>query len=427
MVSPLVASRPGSLSIKFADQEEPVRINDFIWMSEGSSNTYLIQTRDGDILVNSGLGVEASVHRRCFQLASQSPIRYLLLTQGHVDHVGGIDLFKQDHPDMQVVAQANIFTCQEDDQRIQGFRYRRNVRFYPEFLKPVDAKTDFEHDSGLEQGQRQSVASPDVLFDRRHSIELGGLQIELISVPGGETTDSTLIWLPQHRVLFSGNTLGPLFPHFPNFYTIRGDKLRFALPYLDAIQTMIDLEPELLITGHFDPIAGAELLQTELCRLRDAVRYVHDKTVAGMNTGKDVFSLMDEIQLPPELEVGQEYGTVPWGVRAIYEGYAGWFQFRSTTELYSRQPASLYAEIATLAGADNLAARALELIDDGEVLAAIHLCEMALAGKSQPVLAWQVYLRAHEQLLAECHQRNRWQVYWLKGEINRARQALEEQ
>src|SRR5690606_19485999 len=120
-------------------------------------------------------------------------------------------------------------------------------------------------------------------------------------------------------------------------------------------------------------------------------------------------------------------GTVPWGVRAIYEGYAGWFHFRSTTELYSRQPASMYTEIAALAGADNLAARALELIDDGEALAAIHLCEMALAGESQPVLAWQVYLRAHEQLLAECHQRNRWQVYWLKGEIDRARQALEEQ
>ena len=47
----------------------------------------------------------------------------------------------------------------------------------------------------------------------------------------------------------------------------------------------------------------------------------HDQTVAGMNAGKDVYTLMREITLPPELDVGQGYGKVSWSVRAIWENY----------------------------------------------------------------------------------------------------------
>ncbi len=65
------------------------RINDFIVVSEGYSNTYLIQTRDGNIQVNAGIFFEAPVHERNFDAFSTDPVRTLILTQGHTDHVGG--------------------------------------------------------------------------------------------------------------------------------------------------------------------------------------------------------------------------------------------------------------------------------------------------------------------------------------------------
>ena len=46
---------------------------------------------------------------------------------------------------------------------------------------------------------------------------------------------------------------------------------------------------------------------------------MHDETVKGMNAGKDVHTLMAEIELPPELDVGQGYGKVSWSLRAIWE------------------------------------------------------------------------------------------------------------
>jgi hypothetical protein len=39
-----------------------------------------------------------------------------------------------------------------------------------------------------------------------------------------------VVWLPEHRVALVSNLFGPLFPHFPNLNTIRGDKYRFVEP-----------------------------------------------------------------------------------------------------------------------------------------------------------------------------------------------------
>jgi alkyl sulfatase BDS1-like metallo-beta-lactamase superfamily hydrolase len=210
----------------------------------------------------------------------------------------------------------------------------------------------------------------------------------------------------------------------PNLHTIRGDRLRFALPYIDACDTMLDLEPEVLLTGHFDPIVGKALIRDELQRLRDAVQYVHDETVRGMNEGLDPFTLMRTIRLPEHLQVGEAYGTVPWAVRAIWHGYGGWFYFQSTTELGDTPVRELYAELASVAGADELVRRATMRLERGEALHAIHLVEIALAGEPRHRGALQAYLQAHEQLLAASHPGNRWQRFWLQGEIEATRAAL---
>lgn len=420
MLTDLAKSRPGSVDMKFASQTEATRINDFIYMSQGSSNSYFLNTGNGDVLINTGLGVEAIVHKANFDRHVTGPLKYILITQGHVDHVGGIDLYKQ--PETKMIAQESVFKCQEDDARIQGIRASRNMRFYPEMVQPMIeamAKASKENLPLV-----QSTAEPDITFKDDYRFTCGDIRFELISIPGGETIDSTLIWLPDHKILFSGNCLGPLFPHMPNLYTIRGDKIRFIPPYLEVIETMMELGPELLITGHFDPIEGADLIKSELTRLRDAVVYLHDETLKGMNAGKEVWDLMEEIKLPDHLEVGEDYGTTPWTVRAIWEGYIGWFKYQSTTELYHVPHWKMYEELADLAGLGALNDRAGALLSEGKSLEAIHLCDIVLAKEEDNRAALETYVTAHEQLLARAHQGNRWEVYWLKAEIEEAKAKL---
>ena len=168
-----------------------------------------------------------------------------------------------------------------------------------------------------------------------------------------------VVWLPESRICFAGNLFSALFGHFPNLVTIRGDRYREALEFVESLDRVLALEPEILLVGHHQPVVGQALIRDELLRLRGAVQYVHDETVRGMNAGKDVYTLMREITLPPELEVGQGYGKVSWSVRAIWETYAGWFQHRSTTELYGASPDVVSADLVELAGGpDAVAERA---------------------------------------------------------------------
>ena len=151
-----------------------------------------------------------------------------------------------------------------------------------------------------------------------------------------------------------------------------------------------------------------------MTRLRDAIQYIHDQTVAGMNAGKDVRTLMREITLPPEYEVGQGYGKVAWDVRAIWENYSGWFHHRSTTELYPVGFDAVAADVVELAGADALVQRARAHLAEGRPVHAIHLAELV---PSDHQGAREVLRDAHENLLAGST--NFWERAWLTRQIAR--------
>jgi glyoxylase-like metal-dependent hydrolase (beta-lactamase superfamily II) len=418
MKSALTRSRPGAFDLGPASLDQAVRINDFIYTSTGASNAYLVVTPAGNVVINTGMGFEAPRHKRLFDAADSGPLKYIILTQGHVDHVGGVDVFRQ--PDTEVIAQKNNRECQADDERIQKFRRSRSFVFFAHIIRQAIRAAE-----GQVPNSEQAKPNPTIVFEDSYSFELGGFRFELFSVPGGETIDSLCVWLPQHRIVFTGNQFGPLFPHFPNFYTIRGDRYRHALPYIESLDRVLALEPEMLITGHFDPIRGKDLIREELTRLRAAVLYVHDETVRGMNDGKDVYTLMREIRLPEELEVGEGYGKVAWAVRAIWEGYAGWFQFRSATELYDVPAWKVYPEMVALAGgADVVAERAQARVAAGEPLEGLHLAEMALTAEPQNVAALRSQLAALELLLERSGGENFWEVGWLRHQIEETKRVL---
>jgi len=417
-VTRLFRSRPGGFDIRPASSPRATRINDFIYLSEGFSNAFLIVTSAGRIVVNTGMGFEAPVHKRNFDAVSTVPTRYVILTQGHVDHVGGVDFFRE--PGTAVVAQANNRYQQADDARLREFRAARSGFAFAESVLAGIARTAKD----LGPPPRQAAPVPTLTFDDRLDIELGGLRLELLSTPGGETTDSLVVWLPEHRICFAGNLFSALFGHFPNLVTIRGDRYRDALRFIESLDRVLALEPELLLVGHHEPVRGRDLIRDELARLRGAVQYVHDATVSGMNAGKDVHALMREIVLPPELEVGQGYGKVSWSVRAIWETYSGWFHHRSTTELYDVPAWSVHGDLVELAGGPGaVAERARAKLDAGMPLEAIHLAEVALAVEPDHPPALEVSLHAHERLEEESE--NFWLTSWLRHCRKEIRTRLE--
>lgn len=420
MKTELVRSRPGGFDILPAHDAAATCIEEGIYVSPGLSNTYLVVTRDGRVVINTGMGFEASVHRRNFDAVAASPIRAVILTQGHTDHVGGVHAFMEEGTEL--IAQENNLACQADDARIHALRVRRSAVFWGEAVKRASA-----HHASLSQGQgavSQSRPVPTLTFRDRHELMVGDTRFVLLATPGGETTDSLVIHLPERGVVFAGNVFSALFGHFPNLVTVRGDRLRFALPFVDSVNKVLALEPELLLTGHFGPIRGRELIRAELTRLRDAVAWVHDATVAGMNAGKDVYTLMREVRLPPELEVGEGYGKVSWSVRAIVEGYAGWFHHRSTTELYGVPHDAISADLVALAGADSLVSRADTRLQEGSPEAALHLVEHVLRVEPEHQAALALVVAIHAFMLERSGGENFWEVGWLRRQMSLAERRL---
>jgi alkyl sulfatase BDS1-like metallo-beta-lactamase superfamily hydrolase len=97
-----------------------------------------------------------------------------------------------------------------------------------------------------------------------------------------------------------------------------------------------------------------------------------------MNAGKDIFTLMREVKLPKELDVGESYGKLTWSVRGIYEGYAGWYDLNPAT-MYETPVASVFPDLVRMSGGPDAVVKvALERIDRNPV-ESLHLSDAALA------------------------------------------------
>src|SRR5579863_9227560 len=108
----LVEERPDMFALAQASPGKLFQVNELIWCSPGVSNVYLIKTAAGDIQLNAGMGVEAPTHKAELAPVRSGPLPYLILTQGHVDHVGGVSQLRA--PETKVIAQRNNAACQED-------------------------------------------------------------------------------------------------------------------------------------------------------------------------------------------------------------------------------------------------------------------------------------------------------------------------
>ena len=412
-VDQLIDTRPGRelLTPTYDDPAYPI-VDGLIYRSGGTTAAYMILTDSGRVIVNTGMGYEAPHHRRVFDAIRSGPTHHIITTQAHVDHVGGVDLFKEEGTTY--IAQANNPACQLDDKRIQDLRMRTAGIWFD--MLGTDAKRIYKQNPGVSMAQ--SAPAPDVLFDESHSLEVDGLRIELYAAVG-ETTDCCVVWLPEHRIALVSNLFGPLFPHFPNVNTIRGDRYRFVDPQLATNRMVRALRPEVLITGRHEPIVGADLIEASLERLHNAVTYVHDRTLEGINAGTDIWSLMREIALPPEIRVGQGYGKVSWAVRTFWEEYVGWFKLRSTTELYPDSADAALAELLGAAGVDAALAKAEEALARGDAPLAIRLGEAIAASSLEDPRLRGLMAGAHRYLLDNGGDQSFWEHGWLVTELAR--------
>jgi glyoxylase-like metal-dependent hydrolase (beta-lactamase superfamily II) len=386
-------------------------ITDYIFMAKDISNAYLVTTSTGDVMINTGFMDNAERTRRLLEPVRSGPLLYIILTQAHADHYGGVPVLRE--LVTKVIAERRFVDTWRYFHDLGPYLLRRSAKLWAGTVK-----------RGANPPPPPEVV-PDIVVDRRHEFELGGRRFEVISTPGGEALDSLVVWMPKERVAFTGNLFGPVFLAMPNLVTTRGDKPRLVQRYLPSLDTVRKLGAELLVTGHGDPIRGAEKIRAALDKMYAAVSYVNEAVIAGMNAGKDVHTLMREIKLPDDLKIGEFHGKVSWAVRSIWEEYSGWFHYDSTTSLYGVPRTSIDADLVELAGGVGpLAGRARTKMNEGRPLEALHLLDIALATDRTHAEALAVKKDALQALQRESGGSNLSEVMWLKSELAAVEAAL---
>ena len=387
------------------EQTEAIAITPFVFQANDVSNAYLVTTSEGDVMINTGFMDGAERTKRLFEPHRTGPLAFIILTQSHADHFGGLPLFVEEGT--QVVGGPNFNEALADMMGLQSFFGQRTMKLWGSTLNRGSAPKPVPD------------VVPDILVDRKLTIELGGRTFELISTPEGETIDSLTVWMPKEKIAFTGNTFGPVWLSMPFRNTLRGDKPRLVRNYLKSLETIRDLGAEIVVTGHGDAIVGKERIKADLDKMHAAVSHVRDYTLDGMKAGKDVHTLMREFAWPEGMEIGEFHGKASWAVKSIWREYSGWLHYEDgTTALYGVPRSAIDADLCEMVGGpDKLAERAQAKMDQNKPLEAIHLIDIALHVDPANLAALKVRKAANEALLKASGAKNLSETMWLRSEI----------
>ncbi|MBV2151155.1 MBL fold metallo-hydrolase [Sphingobium sp. AS12] len=395
----------GALVMAGQGQTDAERIGDGIFMVKDISNAYLVTTGDGDLMINTGFLGNGARNKGLFAPHRSGLLRRIVVTQAHADHYGALP--DQKEADTQVIVGAGFGETVEYFERLGEFLGRRSGKLWASMTRRDGPPP------------KPPLIVPDVEIATSLAFTQGDRAFEVVKTPGGESLDSVFVWMPDEKIVFTGNLFGPVWRAMPNLVTMRGDKPRLVRAWLRSVEQVRALGAELVITGHGDPIRGAEMIRADLDTMHAAVSYLERETIAGMNAGRSVQDLMREIALPADLRIGEFHGKTSWVVRAIWEENGGWFHYADgTTALYGVPRSAVNGDLVELAGgAGAIVGRADVHAAAGRPLEALHLIDIALGVVPDHEAGLSVRKSALEQLLAASGSTNLSETMWLKAEI----------
>jgi cyclase len=230
---------------------------------EGGSSVGVIETPDGNVVIDT-TSREGDI--RDFLAAvgvTPGDVSLVLITHSHSDHTSGIPLF--DCP---------ILSHKLTRQRIMK--------------------------RGTERSKRQI---PTEVFEERKDLQVGGMKIQFIHT-GGHTPGSSVVRLPESRILFAGDLI------FSDIYPF----LNVAnVPVLmEALDGLLTFDPRVIVPGH-GPLCGKE----EVNRQLDYLQTSWARTADHLAQGHTLEEVIADPSYPKYSERGYEQ-LHTWNIKVMY-------------------------------------------------------------------------------------------------------------
>lgn len=280
------------------------------------SAAYVVQTRDGLVLVDSGLDPDAKQLKA--QLASLSldpqKIIAILLTHAHGDHCGGADALRR-------TSHAKVYAGAGDAPVLTAGQPRE--AFFSTFHMPNHSPHPTTVDVALKGGE---------------TLDFGDTRVRAIGTPGH--TPGSICYLVEReglRMLFAGDVIMMLQGDAQPRNEL-GKPLGTYSAYLspryrgDAVKTLTSLEalralpvPDLVFPGH----PGADVVQQSPCLTQERWNALLDKGIHDMQTliarynadGADFLDGAPKRLLPELFYFGEFHGSAVYGFIASEKFY----------------------------------------------------------------------------------------------------------
>lgn len=348
----------------------------YTFVGYSSSNFSVISSQNGYILVDAGDSLSGTAEALT-EISRLVPgtLQAIILTHSHPDHRSGVAAFLEGQgEELPIWGHADFGAEQAGFKGLERISALRGGKHFGAGI-PDELYTPNSILPRIPGKGPGPLASPNRFASGEVTAqEIDGVKLELHAVPG-ETTDHLLVWLPEQKVLFSGDHI---YRSFPNLSPIRGSGYRDVARWGAAVRRLLDFGAEAVVFGHNEPVKGEEI-HPMLSKYAEAIEYVYKETLKGMDAGLTPDELAASIQLPPHLRgepyLGEYYGALAWAVRSIFAALLGWFD-GNASNIVPLAPLEEAERIAKLAGGvDKLVAAADEAFQDEDYRWAAKLAD----------------------------------------------------
>ncbi|GAB2790022.1 alkyl sulfatase dimerization domain-containing protein [Streptomyces daliensis] len=344
---------------------ELVRIGERAGFFPAFANVAVFDSGDGLVLVDSGDFRTAKTLHAAVRDYSDAPVRTVVYTHGHVDHVFGVAPFDQEATEQGVPLPEVIgheAVSERFDRYVSTAGYNSWINRRQFGVPTLNWPTSYRY--------------PDTTYRDRLTVRHGDLTFELVHARG-ETDDATYVWIPELRVLCTGDLFIWNSPNAGNPQKVQ----RYPEEWARALRAMRELGAEVLLPGHGVPITGADRVSQALGDSAALLETLCEQTRTLMNEGKRLDEIVHTVKVPRELlerpYLHPAYDEPEFVVRNLWRLWGGWYD-QNPAHLKPAPERDLAAELAAAAGgAGRLAERAMGLLERGELRLAAHLAETA--------------------------------------------------
>ncbi|MBW2622676.1 MAG: MBL fold metallo-hydrolase [Deltaproteobacteria bacterium] len=327
------------------------------------------------------------------------PVKYIIYTHGHGDHVGGAPAFLEDSPE--IIAQRLIMDRFESYRILAEHRARITaIQFNRPMRQPMPGDP--------------SPVLPTRLYDESMTFTLGDKTFELYHARA-ETDDTTWVFVPEIKTAFVGDLIIAGFPNIGNPWK----PTRFALPWARVLEKVREKEPDLVIAhggrAVYEGPEAREILDVNI----EAIYSIHDQVVDYINQDVPVDEMIHMVKLPGHLAqhpfLPFVYSRPEFAVYNIYRWYHGYFD-HNPAHLLPRPDREVNEEVFNLIGSgEAVINRSRELFTQDQAQLALQVLDVLLKKEPDNIEARKLHLDILEVLHEKDYclmSRNTW-VYFM--------------